>query len=228
MTSSKDSAKASMPPASSAVRDVRQEDVAEGLEAVGAEVHRGLDQRRRQCGGSARRRCCRRRRCRRSRGRARWSRTRRGCRARSKAERSAMPVTMPGSAIGRTSSSEIASRPKKRARDSAAAASVPSTSASAVDASGDPDRQPRAPPRCRRASQATREPVQREAGRRELVAAVLGGEGVEQDERRAAGAGTARPAAAASFSPRTAPCQSPRSERIERSQALGDGRGRRP
>ena len=39
-----------------------------------------------------------------------------------------MPVMMPGSAIGRISSSAIASRPKKRARASAAAASVPSTS----------------------------------------------------------------------------------------------------
>ena len=43
----------------------------------------------------------------------------------SKAERSAMPVMMPGSAIGRMNSSEIVSRPKNFARDSAAAASVP-------------------------------------------------------------------------------------------------------
>ncbi len=44
-----------------------------------------------------------------------------------------MPVTTPGSAIGRISSSETASRPKKRLRASAAAASVPSSSAMAVD-----------------------------------------------------------------------------------------------
>ena len=44
-----------------------------------------------------------------------------------------MPVMTPGSAIGRISSSEIASRPKKVARASAAAASVPSTTAMAVD-----------------------------------------------------------------------------------------------
>ena len=50
----------------------------------------------------------------------------------SKAERSDMPVMMPGSAIGRIKSNEIVSRPKKRARDSAAAASVPKMSASAV------------------------------------------------------------------------------------------------
>jgi hypothetical protein len=43
-----------------------------------------------------------------------------------------MPVMMPGSAIGRMISSEIASRPKKRVRGSAPAASVPSTSAMAV------------------------------------------------------------------------------------------------
>jgi hypothetical protein len=39
---------------------------------------------------------------------------------------------MPGSAIGRTKSREIVSRPKKRARDKAAAASVPKIRASAV------------------------------------------------------------------------------------------------
>ena len=51
----------------------------------------------------------------------------------SKAERSEMPVMMPGSAIGRMRSSEIASRPKKRERATAAAASVPSTSATSVE-----------------------------------------------------------------------------------------------
>ena len=50
-----------------------------------------------------------------------------------KAERSAMPVTIPGSAIGRTNRRDIASRPKNFARASAAAASVPRSSASAVD-----------------------------------------------------------------------------------------------
>ena len=44
-----------------------------------------------------------------------------------------MPVMMPGSAIGRIRSSEIASRPKKRERLTAAAASVPRTSATSVD-----------------------------------------------------------------------------------------------
>ena len=50
----------------------------------------------------------------------------------SKAERSAMPVMMPGSAIGRMKSSEMESLPKKRARERPAAASVPKTSAIAV------------------------------------------------------------------------------------------------
>ena len=41
------------------------------------------------------------------------------------AERSAMPVMMPGSAIGRTKSSEMDSRPKNRARASAARGTGP-------------------------------------------------------------------------------------------------------
>src|SRR5919198_3494202 len=49
-----------------------------------------------------------------------------------KKELSAIPVTTPGSAIGRTSRKLIASRPKKRNRLTAAAAAVPSTSATAV------------------------------------------------------------------------------------------------
>jgi hypothetical protein len=46
---------------------------------------------------------------------------------------SAMPVTMPGNAIGRITSSDTASRPKNLYRCSDIAASVPSTSATAVD-----------------------------------------------------------------------------------------------
>ena len=45
---------------------------------------------------------------------------------------SAMPVTIPGSAIGRITRNEIVSRPKKRWRETAIAASVPSTIAIAV------------------------------------------------------------------------------------------------
>src|SRR5207248_10661139 len=48
-------------------------------------------------------------------------------------EFSAMPVMIPGSAIGSTSSSEIASRPKKRKRCTAKAAIDPSTTAIPVD-----------------------------------------------------------------------------------------------
>ena len=48
-------------------------------------------------------------------------------------ERNAMPVTIPGSAMGRMISKVIASRPKKRARYNAAAARVPSAIAIAVD-----------------------------------------------------------------------------------------------
>src|SRR5687767_1537505 len=50
-----------------------------------------------------------------------------------KAERSEMPVMMPGSAMGRTTSSEIVSRPKNFVPDTAAAQSVPRTSAIAVE-----------------------------------------------------------------------------------------------
>ena len=51
-----------------------------------------------------------------------------------KAGRSAMPVMMPGSAVGRMTSSDTVSRPKKRERETAAAASVPGTRAVAVAA----------------------------------------------------------------------------------------------
>ena len=43
----------------------------------------------------------------------------------SKAERNAMPVMMPGRAMGKTNSSEIAFRPKNLARAKAAAAAKP-------------------------------------------------------------------------------------------------------
>ena len=51
----------------------------------------------------------------------------------SKADRSDMPVMMPGRAMGNRISSEIWSRPKNFARLIAAATNVPSTSASAVE-----------------------------------------------------------------------------------------------
>src|SRR5262249_28936697 len=49
-----------------------------------------------------------------------------------KNEFSAIPVMIPGSAIGSTKMNEIASRPKNRLRDNPNAASEPSSSASAV------------------------------------------------------------------------------------------------
>ncbi len=45
---------------------------------------------------------------------------------------SARPVMMPGSAIGRITANVTTSRPKKRYRETASEASVPSTSATAV------------------------------------------------------------------------------------------------
>ena len=56
-----------------------------------------------------------------------------GISSRLKAERSEMPVMMPGSAMGRMTSSEIVSRPKNREPETAAARSVPSTSEMAVE-----------------------------------------------------------------------------------------------
>ena len=49
-----------------------------------------------------------------------------------KNELSAIPVTTPGRAIGSTSRKVMASRPKKRKRETAAATAVPRTSATAV------------------------------------------------------------------------------------------------
>src|SRR6218665_304981 len=49
------------------------------------------------------------------------------------ADRNEMPVMMPGSAIGRITSSDIVSRPKNFEPDTAAAQSVPSTSAMSVE-----------------------------------------------------------------------------------------------
>jgi len=56
-----------------------------------------------------------------------------GMSIRLKAERSEMPVMMPGKAMGRMTSSEIASRPKNFEPETAAAQSVPSTSAMPVE-----------------------------------------------------------------------------------------------
>src|SRR5690242_5378054 len=49
------------------------------------------------------------------------------------AERSEIPVMMPGSAMGRITSNEMASRPKNLLPETAAAQSVPRTRAIAVD-----------------------------------------------------------------------------------------------
>ena len=56
--------------------------------------------------------------------------------------RSASPVMIPGSAIGRMTTSEIVSRPKKLKRETASDASVPSASARSRRAEGRLDREP--------------------------------------------------------------------------------------
>ena len=57
-------------------------------------------------------------------------------------EFSAIPVMIPGSAIGRTTRNEITFRPKKSNRCTANDAAVPSRSATAVDSESDLDREP--------------------------------------------------------------------------------------
>jgi len=56
-----------------------------------------------------------------------------GISARLKAERKAIPVIMPGSAIGKITKSEMVSRPKNLDLETAAAQSVPRTSAITVE-----------------------------------------------------------------------------------------------
>ena len=93
-----------------------------------------------------------------------------------------MPVMMPGSAIGRMRRSDTVSRPKKRERLTAAAASVPSTSATSVEIAATRAEEKRVPDVL--PAPGDGEPAQRVAGRRELVALVLGGEGIEEDQRQ--------------------------------------------
>jgi hypothetical protein len=107
--------------------------MAEGLETVGAEIHRGLDQRTRDtaepCHGVVVDHDH-------AEGRVTehdGPEAENGISARLKAERSEMPVMTPGRAIGRITRSEIASRPKNFVCEIAAAHSVPSTSAITVE-----------------------------------------------------------------------------------------------
>ena len=104
-----------------------------------------------------------------------------GILARLNAERSAMPVMMPGSAMGRMTRSEIVSRPKNRSRDTAAAHSVPRTMAISVEIAAtrsDRQRLPDVGPVPGRPRT-----IQRQARRRPLVAPLLGGEGVDEDQQ---------------------------------------------
>ena len=64
------------------------------------------------------------------------------------AEFSAIPVMMPGSASGRTSSSDMASRPKNRNRCTPNAAAEPSSSAITVANTAGLERQPNAARTC--------------------------------------------------------------------------------
>ena len=74
----------------------------------------------------------------------------------SNAERSAMPVMMPGSAIGRMKRSEMTSWPKKRARDSGALPRGAENQRQERRESRDLQRQPERVPDVGAADQATR------------------------------------------------------------------------
>ena len=107
-------------------RDHRQRHEAERLPAVGAEVRRRLEQRAATSAAAARARCCRRSPRRTSRARSRSSRARGSSPPVTKNELSAIPVMIPGSAIGSTNTNEIVSRPKNLKRWIANAAAAPS------------------------------------------------------------------------------------------------------
>ena len=115
-----------------------------------------------------------------------WPRTivqnEKGISIRLNAERSEMPVMMPGSAIGRMTSSEIVSRPKNFVPDTAAAQSVPRTSAIAVEIAATCTESVSA---CQTSGrfQVTAEPFERQPRRRPLVGLLLGREGIEEDQR---------------------------------------------
>ena len=127
-----------------------------------------------------------------------------------------MPVMMPGSAIGSTSSSEIASRPKKlrtRQRRSGQRAEdeVPRPWTSVATCS---DRPSASQMSCRSQATANQCSVSPAA---ETVAALLGGEGVEEDEGQRQMCMNSSPAPAASLEAKRRACCG--SERIERPQS---------
>ena len=156
--------------------------MAECLEAIGAEIHMTPRSGFRTGAGSGRWRCCRRRQCRTWRGRGRSSRRRSRMSMTLKAERSAMPVIMPGSAMGRMNKRDIASF-RRNSR-----ATVPRQRRcreptrrrlQVCDLHGEPERVPDVRP-----LPDDGEPLERVARRRKLIALLLGGEGIEKDQRQ--------------------------------------------
>ena len=98
------------------------------------------------------------------------------------ADSSAMPVMMPGSAIGSANSKVSVCLPGKRLRASANAASVPSTSAAERRRRSHAERQAHRFPHVA-AREGDVEPVQREPRRRKVVRAVFGGERVQKNDQ---------------------------------------------
>ena len=95
---------------------------------------------------------------------------------------SAMPVTMPGRAIGSTSNTVIASLARNRPRAMASAVSVPSSDREERRDRRDGERQAHRPPDVRPRERRF-EPLQREARRRKLVRAIRGRERVQHDHQ---------------------------------------------
>ncbi len=143
---------------------------------------------------------------------------REGMSNRLKAERSAMPVMMPGSAIGRMTSSEIASRPKNFAPADRGGAKRAEHQREQRWRRRRPAREAERVPDIR-AVPGNGEPLQREARRRPLIALLLGGEGVDEDqeERQV----QEQQAAAAAIFSTAAVSACWRSERIEGPLLLG-------
>ena len=171
-------------------REHRPDHEAERLPAVGAEVHRGLDQRRRGAPQPREHVVVDDRPRRRSRARSRSSRARSRRPPKVKNELSAMPVMIPGSASGSSSRNETDSRPKKRKRWIANAAAVPSTSAIAVASSADLDREPERSSRASGSFQAAWNQCSVEARDRPALD-VRAVEGVDEDDQRSAARGRA-------------------------------------
>ena len=124
--------------------ELRQQHVAQGLQAIGAEIHRGLDETARQAPEARDDVVVDDDEAERGVAEDNGPEAELDARELEGGESSEMPVTMPGSAIGSTSASVIASLPQKRLRARPSAASDPSRSAASGGQAATPSERPRA------------------------------------------------------------------------------------